>query len=132
MYRAVLIPSPVNIPGYIPPGCGDVAPPLWFLAVHPYTEWTAGNNAAPLFQNLKGEIFMDTVYAVFYSDDERIELVRAENGRWFNHYGVTVDKGGRKHHASTAGPFSSYFTAEDAVKLHRPHARNKLFIAPES
>lgn len=46
---------------------------------------------------------------------ERLEIVMTANNKFFNHYGMHAG-----HWASHAGPFDSQWSAEQAMKKHRP------------
>lgn len=55
---------------------------------------------------------------------ELIEIVRADNDRYFVDYGVTYHSDGRRDYKSSAGYFASLEDAEAALHKHRPHAES--------
>lgn len=60
------------------------------------------------------------VVTAFFSDDERIAIVHAVNGFFFNYYGYDPVTGNAK---SIAGPFDTHDEAEAAMLSHRPQAK---------
>lgn len=53
---------------------------------------------------------------------ELIEIVCADNGRYFVDYGVSYYSDGRRDYKSFAGYFASLEDAEAALHKHRPNA----------
>lgn len=64
------------------------------------------------------------IISAFVSGDEFIEIERAANKKYFINYGVGYSKNtGVKYNNGFAGGFNKYTDALQALKKHRPHAK---------
>lgn len=57
---------------------------------------------------------------------ERLEIVQAANGKYFNHYGMDEN-----HWCANAGPFDTLWHAVEVMKKHRPDVVEKWWYSDD-